>query len=153
MINGSKIAAVGSIDEVDVTGAEIIDAKGKTVIPGFIDCHTHFILMGVRVLITIDLSQTKSLAEVVDKVKKLKGANGYNAQTEEYEDLLKAGVIDPTKVVRTALQNAASVAGLLLTTEALIAEKPDENAPGAGGMPDMGGMGGMGDMGMGGMGM
>ena len=56
----------------------------------------------------------------------------------------KAGVIDPTKVVRTALQNAASVAGLLLTTEALIAEKPEKKT--GGGMPDMGGMGGMGDM-------
>jgi len=80
---------------------------------------------------------------VVDKVKSLKGANGFNAASEEYEDLIKAGVIDPTKVVRTALQNAASVASLLLTTEAMIAEKPDENGGGAapGGMP--GGMGGM----------
>jgi hypothetical protein len=61
---------------------------------------------------------------VVDKVKNGKGAFGFNAATEEYEDLVKAGVIDPTKVVRTALQNAASVASLLLTTEAMIAEKP-----------------------------
>jgi chaperonin GroEL len=81
---------------------------------------------------------------VVDKVKNAKGANGFNAATEEYEDLIKAGVIDPTKVVRTALQNAASVASLLLTTEAMIAEKPEEKgAGGPGGMPDMGGMGGM----------
>ena len=58
-----------------------------------------------------------------------KGAFGFNAATEEYEDLLKAGVIDPTKVVRTALQNAASVAGLLLTTEAMVAEKPEEKKP------------------------
>ncbi len=80
---------------------------------------------------------------VVDKVKSLKGANGFNAAKEEYEDLIKAGVIDPTKVVRTALQNAASVASLLLTTEAMIAEKPDENGGGGApaGMP--GGMGGM----------
>ncbi|MGH0036366.1 MAG: chaperonin GroEL [Myxococcota bacterium] len=78
---------------------------------------------------------------VVDKVKGLKGSNGFNAATEEYTDLVKDGVIDPTKVVRTALQNAASVASLLLTTEAMIAEKPEENAGGAGGgMP--GGMGG-----------
>ncbi|MEE9608574.1 MAG: chaperonin GroEL, partial [Myxococcota bacterium] len=61
---------------------------------------------------------------VVDKVKNGKGNFGFNAQTEEYEDLMKAGVIDPTKVVRTALQNAASVASLLLTTEAMVAEKP-----------------------------
>jgi chaperonin GroEL len=79
---------------------------------------------------------------VVDKVKNAKGAQGFNAQTEKYEDLLKAGVIDPTKVVRTALQNAASVAGLLLTTEAMVAEKPDEKSdmpamPPGGGMPGM----------------
>jgi chaperonin GroEL len=82
---------------------------------------------------------------VVDKVKSLKGSFGFNAATEEYEDLIKAGVIDPTKVVRTALQNAASVASLLLTTEAMIAEKPDENGGGGGGAPGgmPGGMGGM----------
>ncbi|MFP8882181.1 MAG: chaperonin GroEL [Myxococcota bacterium] len=78
---------------------------------------------------------------VVEKVKNAKGNQGFNARTEEYEDLMKAGVIDPTKVVRTALQNAASVAGLLLTTEALIAEKPEKNK--GGGVPDMGGMGDM----------
>jgi chaperonin GroEL len=78
---------------------------------------------------------------VVDKVKNLKGNNGFNAASEEYADLLKAGVIDPTKVVRTALQNAASVAALLLTTEAMVAEKPDEKGDGMpGGMPP--GMGG-----------
>ena len=81
---------------------------------------------------------------VVDKVKGQKGPNGFNAATEEYGDLIKAGVIDPTKVVRTALQNAASVASLLLTTEAMIAEKPEENGGGGGGMPPGGGMpGGM----------
>jgi chaperonin GroEL len=80
---------------------------------------------------------------VIDKVKNAKGAFGFNAQTEVYEDLVKSGVIDPTKVVRTALQNAASVASLLLTTEAMIAEKPKEKDEGPpGGMP--GGMGGMG---------
>ncbi|WP_295047270.1 chaperonin GroEL, partial [uncultured Paracoccus sp.] len=69
-------------------------------------------------------------------------AFGFNAQTEEYGDMFKFGVIDPAKVVRTALEDAASVAGLLITTEAMIAEKPEPKAP-AGGMPDMGGMGGM----------
>ena len=82
---------------------------------------------------------------VVDKVKNLKGAQGFNAATEVYEDLIKAGVIDPAKVVRAALQNAASVSGLLLTTEAMIAEKPEPKGHGhGGGMP--GGMGGMGGM-------
>jgi chaperonin GroEL len=78
---------------------------------------------------------------VVAKVREGKGAFGYNAQTNEYEDLVESGVIDPTKVVRYALQNAASIAGLLLTTEAVVVEKPQEEAtkavPGAGGMGDM----------------
>jgi len=87
---------------------------------------------------------------VVERVRESKKKNyGYNAQTDVYEDLVDAGVIDPTKVVRTALQNAASIAGLLLTTEAVVVEEPSEDdngggggGPGAGGgMP--GGMGGM----------
>jgi chaperonin GroEL len=70
---------------------------------------------------------------------------GFNAQTEEYGDMFKFGVIDPAKVTRTALEDAASVAGLLITTEAMIADKPSKEGAGAG-MPDMGGMGGMGGM-------
>jgi len=70
---------------------------------------------------------------------------GFNAQTGEYVDMVKAGIVDPTKVVRTALQDAGSVAGLLITTEAMIAEHPEEKS--GGGAPDMGGMGGMGGMG------
>ncbi len=82
---------------------------------------------------------------VVEKVRSLKGANGLNAATGEYEDLVKAGVIDAAKVTRSALQNAASIAALFLTTEAVVADKPEEKAamPGGGGMP--GGMGGMED--------
>ena len=88
---------------------------------------------------------------VIDKVKNETGATGYNATSDTYEDLIEAGVIDPTKVVRFALQNAGSVAGLMLTTEAMIAEKP-EDKPEAG-MPPGGMGGGMGGMGggMGGM--
>jgi chaperonin GroEL len=79
---------------------------------------------------------------VVNKVRE--GGLGYNAATGEFVDLLKAGVVDPAKVTRTALQNAASIGGLLLTTECLIAEKPEKNAPApAGGGGGMGGMGGM----------
>ncbi|OGQ23128.1 MAG: chaperonin GroL [Deltaproteobacteria bacterium RIFCSPHIGHO2_02_FULL_60_17] len=84
-------------------------------------------------------------AIALQKVKEGKGPFGFNAATEEYEDLMKAGIIDPTKVVRTALQNAASVAGLMLTTEAMIADKPEDKSA----MPQMppgGGMGGMGGM-------
>ncbi|WP_413718129.1 chaperonin GroEL [Silicimonas sp. MF1-12-2] len=68
---------------------------------------------------------------------------GFNAQTEEYGDLFKFGVIDPAKVVRTALEDAASIAGLLITTEAMVADKPAKEGAAGGGMPDMGGMGGM----------
>ncbi len=86
---------------------------------------------------------------VIEKVKNGEGAFGYNAETNTYEDLIKAGITDPTKVVRFALQNAASVAALMLTTEAMVAEKPEDKkdmampagAPGMGG--GMGGMGGM----------
>ena len=85
-------------------------------------------------------------AIVVGKVLESKETWGFNADTEVYEDLVKAGVIDPTMVTRTALQNAASIAGLMLTTEALITEKPEEDKPMPGGAPDMGGMGGMGGM-------
>jgi chaperonin GroEL len=77
---------------------------------------------------------------VVQRAKALKGDHGFNAQTEQYEDLVKAGVIDPTKVVRSALQNAASIASLLLTTEAVIAQIPEEQAPAAAGGGGMGGM-------------
>jgi len=71
---------------------------------------------------------------------------GFNAQTEEYVDMVEAGIIDPVKVVRTALQDAASIASLILTTEASVAEAPKKDSGGGGGMPDMGGMGGMGGM-------
>ncbi|MBA3280977.1 MAG: chaperonin GroEL, partial [Acidimicrobiia bacterium] len=86
-------------------------------------------------------------AVVVQQVESKKGAYGLNAATGEFEDLIKAGVIDPAKVTRAALQNAASIAGLLLTTEAIIADKPEEEGAGGGmgGMPP-GGMGGMGGM-------
>ena len=83
---------------------------------------------------------------VLENVRTAKGANGFNAQTEQYVDLIKDGVIDPTKVVRTSLQNAASVASLMLTTDCMVAEKPKKDAGAA--MPEApGGMGGMGGMG------
>ncbi len=84
-------------------------------------------------------------AVVVQKVKEGTGDYGYNARTDKYENLLAAGVIDPAKVTRVALENAASIAGMLLTTECVIADKKEENAPAmpAAGMGGMGGMGGM----------
>jgi chaperonin GroEL len=82
---------------------------------------------------------------IVREVLAAKGANGFNAGTGKMEDLVKAGVIDPAKVAKTALINAASIAGLMLTTEALVSEvKEDKDSDGGGGMP--GGMGGMGGM-------
>ncbi len=85
---------------------------------------------------------------VVDYVKKQDASMGLNAANGEYVDMLKTGIVDPTKVVRSALQNAASVAALLLTTECLVTDKPEKKdaAPAPGGMPGMGGMGGMGGM-------
>ncbi|GAB3257599.1 chaperonin GroEL [Arthrobacter pigmenti] len=81
---------------------------------------------------------------VADKVRGLQVGYGLNAATGEYEDLLAAGVADPVKVTRSALQNAGSIAGLFLTTEAVVADKPEKNAGGAGGGDEMAGMGGMG---------
>ena len=83
---------------------------------------------------------------VVNKVLEGQGNYGFNAANDTYGDMLEMGILDPTKVTRTALQNAASVASLLLTTECMVAEAPKADAAPA--MPDMGGMGGMGGMGM-----
>ena len=81
---------------------------------------------------------------IVGKILENKSYNyGFDSQTGEYGDLVKKGIIDPTKVVRAAIQNAASVAALLITTEAMVAELPKKNAGGGGGMPPGGGMGGM----------
>jgi chaperonin GroEL len=84
---------------------------------------------------------------VTEKVRNEKGAFGFDADKEEYTDMIKAGIIDPTKVVRLALQNAASVASLMITTEALVAEKPEKKGGAYPPMPPGGGMGGMGGMG------
>ena len=86
----------------------------------------------------------KEGAVVVERIRTEKSENvGFNAQTEQFEDLVKSGVIDPAKVTRTALQNAASIAGLMLTTEAMVSELPEEDKS-----PAPGGMGGMSGMGM-----
>ena len=86
-----------------------------------------------------DLNQALNI--IVQRVKVGTGSFGYNAQTDKLEDLVAAGVIDPAKVVRSALQNAASIASLLLTTEALVSEIPEDKKEPA--MPQGGGMGGM----------
>ena len=95
---------------------------------------------------TIVANAGEEPAVVIEHVRQAKGNEGYNAATSEYVDMVKAGIIDPTKVTRSALQHAASIAGLMITTEAMVAEIPKAEA--AGGAPDRGGMGGMGGMGM-----
>jgi chaperonin GroEL len=108
--------------------------------------------VGVQIVRRAIEEPTRQLADnagaegalIVEETKKRKGNEGYNVATGEYEDLVKAGVVDPTKVTRSALQNAASISGLLLTTEALVTEIPEKDKtppmPGGGGMGGMGGM-------------
>ena len=93
----------------------------------------------------IAINAGKEGSVIVEKLKEQKAGIGYNAATDEWVDMIEAGIVDPTKVTRSALQNAASVASLLLTSEAAVADIPEENPAPA--MPDMGGMGGMGGMG------
>ena len=83
---------------------------------------------------------------MLDKIKAGKGNYGFNAQTGEYGDMIEMGILDPAKVTRTALQAAGSVAGLMVTTEAMISDLPEENAAPPGMPPGMDGMGGMGGM-------
>jgi chaperonin GroEL len=108
--------------------------------------------VGVDILLRSLAEPVKQIAEnagkdgsvIAEEVKKLKGSHGYNAALDKYEDLVAAGIVDPTKVTRSALQNAASIAAMLLTTEAVVTDLPEKKDGGApGGMPGMGGMGGM----------
>ena len=107
---------------------------------------------GIKIILRAIEAPLRQIAEnagvdgavVAGKVRESNDPNfGFNAQTEEYGDLFAFGVIDPAKVVRTALEDASSIAGLLITTEAMVADKPEKAGAGGGGMPDMGGMGGM----------
>ena len=95
----------------------------------------------------IAINAGKEGSVVVEKVLNLKGSEGYNAETDEYEDLLKAGVVDPAKVTRLAVQNAASIASMILTTEAVVGDLPEKkdscSSCSPSGMPGMGDMGGM----------
>jgi len=103
-------------------------------------------LSGDEALRQIAINAGHDGSVVLSRVREKGGDHGFNAATEQYTDLVKDGIIDPTKVVRAALQNASSVAGLLLTTECTVVDKPGPAAA-PGGAPDMGGMGGMGWMG------
>ena len=122
-------AGVTAFDSLDLSGDE---ATGANIVRVAIDAP----------LKQIALNAGMEPGVVVDKVRSLPTGHGLNAATGEYEDLLAAGVNDPVKVTRSALQNAASIAALFLTTEAVIADKPEKAAPAGGGGDDMGGMGG-----------
>jgi chaperonin GroEL len=145
VVPGGGVALLRSEKSLDKLGLTGDEALGVTIVRKVLDYPLHYIAENAGV----------DGAVVVNRVRHLKGKNeGYNADKDEYGDMIAAGVIDPAKVVRTALQNAASVACLLLTTDSLITEIPktdDEPAGGAGHGHDHG-MGGMGGMGMGGMG-
>ena len=138
IVPGGGVALVKSIAALDGLKVENDDQKvGINIIRQALQAPARQIANNAGVEGSVIVGK---LLELTDKT------TGYNAQTGEFTDLIKAGVIDPTKVVRSALQNAASVAGLLITTEAMVADKDDPKSamPAA---PDMGGMGGMGGMG------
>ncbi len=141
VVPGGGVALVRSAAVLDGLGADQEEKLGVKVIARAIE----------EPLRQISNNAGVEGSVVINKVKEGEGSFGYNARTDTYEDLIAAGVIDPKKVVRFALQNAASVASVMLTTEAMIAEKPEKNAgagmPG-GGMPGGGGMGGGGMPGM-----
>lgn len=136
IVAGGGVAFVRAIAELENVEAANEDEKtGISIIRKAID-------EPLRMIVT---NAGGEGSVVIQKVREGKGDYGYNARTEEYTNMIKAGVIDPTKVSRVALENAASVASMLLTTDCLIAEIPEEDKghSHAGGMPDMGGMGGM----------
>jgi len=147
-------ATRAAVEEGVVPGGGVAFIRAKQALEGKVKADNHDQEAGVKIVmkaleeplrIIVDNSGAEP-SVVLNKVLENKGNYGFNAQTEEFGDLVQQGVIDPTKVARTALQNAASVAGLMLTTDAMVAELVEEKKGGGGhghGMPDMGGMGGM----------
>ena len=147
-------ATRAAVEEGVVPGGGVAFIRAKQALEGKLKGDNHDQDAGIKIVmkaleeplrIIVDNSGSEP-SVVLNKVLENKGNYGFNAQTEEYGDLVQQGVIDPTKVARTALQNASSVAGLMLTTDAMVAELVEEKKGGGGhahGMPDMGGMGGM----------
>jgi len=147
-------ATRAAVEEGVVPGGGVAFIRAKQALEGKLKGDNHDQEAGIKIVmkaleeplrIIVDNSGAEP-SVVLNKVLENKGNYGFNAQTEEFGDLVQQGVIDPTKVARTALQNAASVAGLMLTTDAMVAELVEEKKGGGGhahGMPDMGGMGGM----------
>jgi chaperonin GroEL len=131
IVPGGGVALLNAVDAIDVDSLQGDERTGAMIIRRALEEPLR------------QLSENAGLegSVVVGRVREAAKGHGLNVDTEEYEDLVKAGIIDPTKVTRLALQNAASIAKNILTTEAIVAEPPEKNPVGAGaGMPDMGGM-------------
>jgi len=155
-IEDALSATRAAIDEGIVAGGGTALVRSRTAVLALVETLEGDEATGAKIVSDALTSPLRHIAQnaglqgevMVRDVEKAKGSNGLNAATGEIVDLVKAGVIDPAKVTRSALQNAASIAALLLTTEALVADKPDEagDAAAAAAMAGMGGMGGMGGM-------
>ena len=135
IVAGGGVALLRAIDAIDTKGFVADEVIGAEILKKALEAPSRLIINNAGLEESV----------VVNKIKESKGSNGFDARNEKYVDMLKSGIIDPTLVTRTAVQNAASIAGLLITTEATISENPEPPAP----MPpmpgggDMGGMGGM----------
>jgi chaperonin GroEL len=147
-------ATRAAVEEGIVPGGGVAFLRAKQALEGKLKGDNHDQEAGIKIVMRALEEPLRIIVDnagaepsvVLNKVLEAKGNVGFNAQTEEFGDLVQQGVIDPTKVARTALQNASSVAGLMLTTDAMVAELVEEKKGGGhshGGMPDMGGMGGM----------
>tara|TARA_A100001011_G_scaffold229385_1_gene237515 strand:+ start:1254 stop:2897 length:1644 start_codon:yes stop_codon:yes gene_type:complete len=137
IVPGGGVALLRSVDAIKTDKMEGDEAIGAEILKKALE--------GPMRQIVANAGLEESI--IVNEVRNNKSKSyGFDARAEKYLDMIKAGIIDPTLVTRTAVQNAASVAGLLLTTEAVISDKPEPAAPAAPAMPDMGGMGGMGGM-------
>jgi chaperonin GroEL len=150
-------ATRAAVEEGIVPGGGVAFLRVKQLLEGKVKADNHDQEAGVKIVMKALEEPLRIIVDnagaepsvVLNKVLENKGNYGFNAQTEEFGDLVQQGVIDPTKVTRTALQNAASVAGLMLTTDAMVAELVEEKKGGGGGHSHgMPGMGGMGDMDM-----
>jgi chaperonin GroEL len=135
IVAGGGVALLRAIDAIDTKGFVADEAIGAEILKKALEAPSRLIINNAGLEESV----------VVNKIKESKGSNGFDARNEKYVDMLKAGIIDPTLVTRTAVQNAASIAGLLLTTEATVSEKPEPPSAPMPAMPggDMGGMGGM----------
>ena len=138
IVAGGGVALLRAIDAITTKGLPADEAVGAGILKKALEAPCRMIVNNAGLEESV----------VVNKIKESKGSNGFDARHEEYVDMIKAGIIDPTLVTRTAVQNAASIAGLLLTTEATVSDKPEPPSatPAMPGGGDMGGMGGMGGM-------